>query len=161
MRRLAGTRNVQSLPFPGQPQEASWSVEAIMLVGLCSITHHVVVSVIQGRGVWHSSVHNPSFSLVFGSDEVLDLTIPTEGQCMAFTSIRTTIHLRFRRNVSGCELGLPVSMCYLAQTRRSQLKVTDLFARPLPHLTTLWSCSSVQASRSTDLTRLMCVPMPR
>lgn len=36
-----------------------------------------------------------------------------------------------------------------------------LFARALPHLTTLCNCSSVQASRSTDLTRLMCVPIPR
>ena len=36
-----------------------------------------------------------------------------------------------------------------------------LFARALPHRRMLCSCSSVQASRSTDLTRLMCVPMPR
>lgn len=36
-----------------------------------------------------------------------------------------------------------------------------LFARALPHLSTLCSCSSVQVSRSTDLTLLMWVPMPR
>lgn len=36
-----------------------------------------------------------------------------------------------------------------------------LFALAFPHLRTLCSCSSVQASRSTDLTRLICVPMPR
>ena len=36
-----------------------------------------------------------------------------------------------------------------------------LFARALPHFSTLCSCSSVQVSRSTDLTLLMCVPMPR
>lgn len=36
-----------------------------------------------------------------------------------------------------------------------------LFALPLPHLSTLCSCSSVQESRSTDLTLLICVPMPR
>lgn len=77
MRRLAAMRNVQALPSPEPPQEASWS-EAILIVDLCSITHHVIVSVIQGRGVWHSSVHHPSFSLVFGSDEVLDLTIRAE-----------------------------------------------------------------------------------
>lgn len=41
------------------------------------------------------------------------------------------------------------------------LSVTDLFALALPHLSTLWSCSSVHVSRSTDLTLLMCVPMPR
>ena len=35
-----------------------------------------------------------------------------------------------------------------------------LFALEFPHFSTLWSCSSVQASRSTDLTRLICVPMP-
>lgn len=36
-----------------------------------------------------------------------------------------------------------------------------LFALALPHLSTLCSCSSVQVSRSTDLTLLICVPMPR
>lgn len=36
-----------------------------------------------------------------------------------------------------------------------------LFARALPQLRMLASCSSVQESRSTDLTREMCVPMPR
>ena len=35
-----------------------------------------------------------------------------------------------------------------------------LFALALPHINTLCNCSSVQASRSTDLTRLICVPMP-
>jgi hypothetical protein len=30
----------------------------------------------------------------------------------------------------------------------------------LPQRTTLWSCSSVHASRSTDFTRLIWVPMP-
>lgn len=39
--------------------------------------------------------------------------------------------------------------------------LTDLFAREFPHFNTLCNCSSVHASRSTDLTRLMCVPMPR
>lgn len=36
-----------------------------------------------------------------------------------------------------------------------------LFALALPHFSTLCSCSSVQVSRSTDLTFEMCVPMPR
>lgn len=36
-----------------------------------------------------------------------------------------------------------------------------LLALELPHFSTLCSCSSVQASRSTDFTRLICVPMPR
>jgi hypothetical protein len=36
-----------------------------------------------------------------------------------------------------------------------------LFALAFPHFNTLCSCSSVQVSRSTDLTLLMCVPMPR
>lgn len=36
-----------------------------------------------------------------------------------------------------------------------------LFARAFPHTSTLCSCSSVHESRSTDLTLLMCVPIPR
>jgi hypothetical protein len=35
-----------------------------------------------------------------------------------------------------------------------------LFARVLPHIKTLLTCSSVQESRSTDFTLLICVPMP-
>lgn len=36
-----------------------------------------------------------------------------------------------------------------------------LFARAFPHTSTLCNCSSVHESRSTDLTLLMCVPIPR
>lgn len=35
-----------------------------------------------------------------------------------------------------------------------------LFALEFPHFSTLCSCSSVHASRSTDLTLLICVPIP-
>jgi len=35
-----------------------------------------------------------------------------------------------------------------------------LFALELPHFNMLWSCSSVHESRSTDLTLLICVPIP-
>lgn len=36
-----------------------------------------------------------------------------------------------------------------------------LLARAFPQLSTLCNCSSVHESKSTDLTRLMCVPIPR
>lgn len=36
-----------------------------------------------------------------------------------------------------------------------------LFALAFPHFSTLCNCSSVQESRSTDLTLLICTPMPR
>jgi hypothetical protein len=36
-----------------------------------------------------------------------------------------------------------------------------MLALVLPHFSMLWSCSSVQESRSTDLTLLICVPIPR
>ena len=39
--------------------------------------------------------------------------------------------------------------------------IAHLFALVFPHRSTLCNCSSVQASRSTDLTRLICVPIPR
>jgi hypothetical protein len=44
---------------------------------------------------------------------------------------------------------------------RASLASQYLFARVLPHFRILCSCSSVHESRSTDLTLLMCVPMPR
>lgn len=36
-----------------------------------------------------------------------------------------------------------------------------LLARLFPHFNMLCICSSVHESRSTDLTRLICVPIPR
>ena len=48
-----------------------WLFESYMV---CFITHHVIISIIQGRGVGHSSVHHPALGLVFGSNEVLDFS---------------------------------------------------------------------------------------
>jgi hypothetical protein len=55
-------------------------------------------------------------------------------------------------NISQC-----VHSCIIQIDKR---RMTDLFARELPHFKTLCNCSSVQASRSTDLTRLIWVPIP-
>lgn len=64
--------------------------------------------------------------------------------------------------MSWSQLRLPVSMIYeLFIQSRHYGGIAHLFALAFPHLSTLCNCSSVQASKSTDLTRLMCVPMPR
>lgn len=70
-------------------------------------------------------------------------------------------HIRFCRNMTGCKLCFPVSAKVSHCTERKQPKLTNLFALAFPHFSMFCSCSSVQASRSTDLTRLICVPMPR
>lgn len=44
--------------------------------------------------------------------------------------------------------------------KRNGDRITNLLALAFPHLSTLCSCSSVQVSRSTDFTRLICVPIP-
>jgi hypothetical protein len=44
---------------------------------------------------------------------------------------------------------------------KSKRLVTHLLALAFPHFNMLWVCSSVQESKSTDLTLLMCVPIPR
>lgn len=71
-------------------------------------------------------------------------------------------HLRFGGYMSGSQLRLPISMNreLFIQSRHYD-SIADLFALAFPHLSTLCNCSSVQASKSTDLTRLMCVPIPR
>lgn len=53
------------------------------------------------------------------------------------------------------------SLDLLCEPEKQQATVADLFAIEFPHLNTLWSCSSVHASRSTDFTRLIWVPIPR
>jgi hypothetical protein len=68
-------------------------------------------------------------------------------------------YARFRGNVSWSQFCLPVSANVSPVS--SIVQYTDLFALALPHLIMLCSCSSVHESRSTDLTLLMCVPMPR
>lgn len=36
------------------------------------VTHHIVVSFTKGRGVGHSTIHDPSLGLILGTDKVLD-----------------------------------------------------------------------------------------
>ena len=73
-----------------------------------------------------------------------------------------SISIRFRRYMSRCQFSFPVSMINVRYDPSiSDTHYAHLFALALPHFSTLWSCSSVQVSRSTDLTLLMCVPMPR
>lgn len=52
-------------------------------------------------------------------------------------------------------------LCLSASCPLVYLSNPYLFARALPHRSMLANCSSVHVSRSTDLTRLMCVPIPR
>ena len=63
--------------------------------------------------------------------------------------------------MSWCQFCLPVPVRHEPSASLPLLQRSHLFALAFPHRSILCSCSSVQASRSTDLTRLMCVPMPR
>ena len=50
-----------------------------------------------------------------------------------------------------------------AARSRKKTRTEDIYLFPLrlPHLIIISVCSSVQASRSADLTREICVPIPR
>lgn len=74
-------------------------------------------------------------------------------------------HSRVRRDMTGGQFSFPVSRARGVSFQFGQIsqimRKTNLLARPFPHFNTLCNCSSVQASRSTDLTRLIWVPIPR
>ena len=64
--------------------------------------------------------------------------------------------------MSRSQFCLPVSMYRKLWIQlRPRHSTAHLFALAFPHRSTLCNCSSVQASKSTDLTRLICVPIPR
>lgn len=72
---------------------------------------------------------------------------------------------RVRGNMTRRQLSLPIPVTFVALVDVSRMQgrtnPTHLLAREFPHFKTLCNCSSVHASRSTDLTRLIWVPMPR
>lgn len=60
----------------------------------------------------------------------------------------------------SCQFCLPVPTM-ISTDHFFQVGMANLFALEFPQRSTLCSCSSVHASRSTDFTRLICVPIPR
>lgn len=95
--------------------------------------------------------------------------------CFSFTTLSGTSSSPSASRVAGSGIGPSIThrfSSYLVRMKFSILASDGmwpganfasqyLFARALPQLRTLCSCSSVQESRSTDLTRLMWVPIPR
>lgn len=78
--RLVGMRNVQSWPFPVQPQEAGRSVYYPKRFqshpgSISGNTHHIVIVTFKSRWVWHRSIHHPALGFILGPDKVFDLTI--------------------------------------------------------------------------------------
>lgn len=160
--RLVVKRNVQSLPFPVRPQEAARSVGAVREPSArIGDTHNVVVALIQSRGVRHRSIHDPALRLVLCPNEVLDLPVTRILSASRQLILSECNSLTLPKERDRAPTSPPSTCSELASGHDAQSLLTDLLALPLPHFSTLCSCSSVQASRSTDLTRLMCVPIPR
>lgn len=172
-----GRPNVQSSLFPGQRKEAvklvfcfvSFPAERNVPCRQGLITYHVVVAGIQCRRVRNRAVHDPSFGIILGTDEILNLSIcrpllalfrvriQFQGPGVLLTHPRE--HDQARVSPPNTYKTLSAHLCPCKYTQAQQ-RITHLFALAFPHFTTLCSCSSVQASRSTDLTLLICVPMP-
>lgn len=105
----------------------------------------------------------------FRSDSCLSIV------CFSFTILSGTSSSPSASNVAGSGIG--PSMTHLLSSYLVRMKFSILpsegtwpgasfdsqylFARAFPQFKTLCSCSSVQVSRSTDLTRLMWTPMLR
>lgn len=95
--------------------------------------------------------------------------------CFSFTRLNGTSSSPSASRVEGSGIGPSLTHLLDSYFVRMKFSIFDsdgtwpgasfasqyLFARELPHFRTLCSCSSVQESRSTDLTLLMCVPIPR
>jgi hypothetical protein len=95
--------------------------------------------------------------------------------CFSFTTLRGTSSSPSTSSVAGSGMGPSIThrfSSYLVRMKFSILASEGtwpgasfasqyLFARAFPQLRMLCSCSSVHESKSTDLTRLMWVPMPR
>lgn len=160
--QLVAVRSVQSSPFPVPQQEADKLAGAARCHFAWLLdTHNIVVALIQCRRVRHGSIHDPALSVVLCPDEVFNLPI------IHMLSVSRPLMSHERNSLTpprerGRAPASPPNICMtLAHARHDKWLATNLLALALPHFSTLWSCSSVQASKSTDLTRLMCVPIPR
>lgn len=119
----------------------------------------------SGAGVAVAVAAGPPFR----SDSFLSML------CFSLTMLRGTSSSPSASNSAGSGIGPSIThllRSYLVRMKFSILASEGtwpgasfdsqyLFARALPHFRTLCSCSSVQESRSTDLTRLMWTPMLR
>lgn len=95
--------------------------------------------------------------------------------CFSFTILKGTSSSPSTSSDAGSGIGPSMTHLFSSYFVRMKFSILDsegtwpaasfasqyLFARALPQLRILCSCSSVQESRSTDFTRLMCVPIPR
>jgi hypothetical protein len=95
--------------------------------------------------------------------------------CFSFTKLNGTSSSPSASSVEGSGIGPSITHLFDSYFVRMKFSIFDsdgtcpganfasqyLFALEFPHFRTLCSCSSVHASRSTDLTLLMCVPIPR
>lgn len=95
--------------------------------------------------------------------------------CFSFTKFRGISSSPSASSVAGSGIGPSITHLFESYFVRMKFSIfaSDgtcpgaslasqyLFAREFPHTNTLCSCSSVHESRSTDLTLLMCVPIPR
>ena len=132
---------------------------------------HIIITtaaaIVQRRRIRHRAVHNPSLRFIFGTDKVVDFSVSMSAKDVQFKSRpRNRSNSRFRRNMPGRQFRLPEPICKstvsippVDRDERKGRKDTYLLALALPQFTTPCNCSSVQASRSTDLTLLIWVPI--
>lgn len=143
-----------------------WYVSYLCSFSMCryrqTLTTSSPSSRVEGSGIPPSMTHRLESYLVRMKFSIflktLRVSTPSKDGAASF------VHLRFRRNMARRQLRFPIPVTWVSTwslQHESQLLMTNLFALELPHFNTLCNCSSVHASRSTDLTRLMCVPMPR
>ena len=113
-------------------------------------------SKVAGSGMGPSITHRLDSYLVLMKFSIL---LSSSKHCFP-SCLFLIMYVPIRGNMPSCQFCLPVPV-WVSTWRSLHLTMTDLFALELPQRSTLCNCSSVQASRSTDLTLLICVPMPR
>lgn len=137
------------------------------VLDLCGIGSPPMRSACGGAAIDRGAADWPTDA--FRSDSLRSTT------CFSFTTLSGISSSPSASNVEGSGIGPSIThllSSYLVRMKFSILASEGtwpgasfasqyLFARAFPQLKMLCSCSSVQESRSTDLTRLMCVPIPR
>lgn len=156
-RQYAEKRNVPFWPSLEQHSEAGCGQSHPQV--LLDLTYYIIISLsVKRRRIGHGSIHHPTFGFVLCSYEILNLpAIRSAMMPSTPPSAQRTPQMEHDPVLASTPSIWQVSVYY----NLSSTAATHLFARLFPHRSTLCSCSSVHASRSTDLTRLMCVPIPR
>jgi hypothetical protein len=174
---LAGRGGAAGWPKKSNPRSESFVLVALGgagpdFAGTCIAGGPVLLALCAGAG--SAPIRSTCGAAVWPTDALrMDSLCATF--CLSLTTPNGTSSSPSASSVEGSGMGPSITHLFSSYLVRIKFSILAsdgtwlaasfasqyLFARPFPQFKTLCSCSSVQASRSTDLTRLIWVPIPR